>query len=190
MHRNDLAALPQPRYLLYPNPWLHRGLMVLPLVALGGYLSWFIPLLSSGQDLFGHWILLGFLGLMNVGLVRSRGRDWRHGISCAATTAGVWFVTDADGRCEFIPWPQIGQVYASSINGRSGAIKGVVFELQVDSASWQRLHGNPCAIRAPRSATGNYQLGLAANLRQPGSIVTELIRLRALCPLPQPSLTA
>lgn len=181
MKQTDLAALPEPKYLLYPPSGLYQALMAIPVLTFSAYLLWFIPAFFSGQLTFWHWVFIGILGLLAWAVTRPQARDWRYRITFAATPDGAWFVTNSKGGCVFVPWQQVRRVYADSLSSHSGVIKGVVFELDIDDAHWQRLLGGERhRFSLPGRVDGYYRFGLSANLRKPVAIAAEVERFRIL----------
>lgn len=183
MTREDLAALPEPKYLLYPNLWIYRGLMALPVIAFLAYLPWFVPTLLAGEANVWHGLFFGMLGLMTVGVLLPKSRDWRSQITFAATPKGAWFVTGTGETCVFVPWEQVGEVYAGDVRGREGPVHGVVFEIETDETTWEQLNRTRRPVLQPEHGTdGRRTLGLSANLRRPSTILEQVNRMRALDP--------
>ena len=181
MTRTELADLPEPKYLLYPNPWIYRGLMAMPVLAFAAFLVWFIPTWLEGEAVIWHWVFLGFLGLMTVGVLLPKSRDWRSLITFAATPEGAWFVTGTGEECVFLPWERIHEVYEGSVRGRSRSVKGIVFELEADPETWDRLNQNKLKLFSRESAHGNRRkIGLSANLRKPETILEQVERFRTM----------
>ena len=179
MTRTELADLPEPKYLLYPNQWIYRGLMAMPVIAFIIFLIWFVPLLLEGDTNIWHWIFLVFLGVMTIGVMLPKSRYWRNLITFAATPDGAWFVTDSGGKCVFLPWNQIYDVYEGSILGRGQSVKGVIFEIEADRETRDLLNTNTINLLNTESGPGDFhKIGLSANLRKPGNIIKQVERFR------------
>lgn len=179
MTRTELADLPEPKYLLYPNQWIYRGLMAVPVIAFIIFLIWFVPVLLEGETNLWHWVFLGFLGLMTIGVLLPKSRDWRSLITFAATPDGAWFVTDSGDNCVFLPWDQIRDVYEGTVRGRGHSVKGVIFEIDVDRETRDLLNANTLSLFDTEPGPGNLRkIGLSANLRKPGNIINQVERFR------------
>jgi len=181
MTRTELADLPDPKYLLYPNRWIYRGLMAMPVLAFAAFLVWFIPTWLDGETVIWHWVFLAFLGLMTVGVLLPKSRDWRNLITFAATPKGAWFVAGSGEECVFLPWNRVHGVYEGSIRGRSGSVKGIVFEIEVPPETWERLNQQTISLFEAEPADGNRRkIGLSANLRKPEFILEQVERFRRM----------
>lgn len=181
MKREELADLPEPKYLLYPNQWIYRGLTAIPVIAFAAYLTWFLPVLLEARTNIWHWIFLGILGMITVGVLLPKSRDWRSLITFAATPDGVWFVRGTGDDCVFLPWRQVHDVYEGSIRGRDRSVKGIIFEVETDQETWNRLNQHTLGLFETESSPGNRRnIGLAANLRKPDTILEQVERFRKM----------
>lgn len=181
MNRIELADLPEPKYLLYPNLYIYRGLMGLPVIAFLAFSWWFIPELVQGKANIWHWVMFGFLGVMTVGVFLPKSRDWRRMINFAATPEGAWFVTGLEAPCVFVPWKQVKEVQTGSVQGSGKTIQGVIFRVDVDRETWEQLsHPNLLFPDGQPDEQGLREIGISANLRKPSSVVEQIQRFRRM----------
>ena len=179
MNRDDLATLDKPRFLLYPNLWGYRAVILMPAAVFVVLLPWFIGAAVSGETDLWHWIFIGFLGLLSFGALRPKSWDWRQMINFAADTSGVYFVTEADGnQVVFVPWNRVGTVRKGSVRGSSGTIYGIIFEVNVDDEQWKALRGSMPLYEQEPDQQGYREIGISSNFRRSGYVLQRIRSLR------------